>query len=156
LKDYGGFPRFAGGCASGIKKCPPGTISEQKSDITDSCSQMILQLHDVYMIQTSWYFIMELGTPLTSTKAGLLLHQQSSQCNEERSETYHGMPQASTTRALFEKFSRLDRGAGIEVSTYRSDSDFSGNLREAIALSGNAPLGPPPLCSICQHKAPIF
>lgn len=86
----------------------------------------------------------------------LLLHQQSSQCNEERSETYPGMPQAPTTRALVEKFSRLDRGAGIEISTYRNDSDFSGNLREAIALSGNAPPGPPPLCSICQHKAPVF
>ncbi|KAJ1433741.1 Inactive protein kinase [Sesbania bispinosa] len=42
------FPRFAGDCANGIKKYPPGTISDQKSDITDSCSQMILQLHDVY------------------------------------------------------------------------------------------------------------
>jgi hypothetical protein len=87
----------------------------------------------------------------------LLLHQQSSQRNEEKSETYHGMPQATTTKALLEKYSRLDRGAGIEMSAaYRNDSDFSGNLREAIALSGNAPLGPPPLCSICQHKAPVF
>ncbi|MCI18128.1 inactive protein kinase, partial [Trifolium medium] len=87
----------------------------------------------------------------------LLLHQQSSQRNEEKSETYHGMPQATTTKALLEKYSRLDRGAGIEMSAaYRNDADFSGNLREAIALSGNAPLGPPPLCSICQHKAPVF
>lgn len=31
-----------------MKKYPPGTVLEQKSDITDSCSQMILQLHDVY------------------------------------------------------------------------------------------------------------
>ncbi|KAJ1420294.1 Inactive protein kinase [Sesbania bispinosa] len=297
-----GFPRFAGDCASGIKKYPPGTISEQKSDITDSCSQMILQLHDVYdpnkinvrikivsgspcgavaaeakKAQANWVVLdkqlkheekrcmeelqcnivvmkrsqpkvlrlnligpqkkdveeaspsspseqddvpekqtkkkidslnsikgptvtptssPELGTPFTTTEAGtssasssdpgtspffisemngeskkeetiqenhelgdtnsdteseslstssaslrfqpwiteLLLHQQSSQRNEDR----------------------LDRGAGIEVSTYRSDSDFSGNLREAIALSGNAPPGPPPLCSICQHKAPVF
>lgn len=87
----------------------------------------------------------------------LLLHQQSSQHNEERSETYHGMPQSSTTtRALLEKFSRLDRGTGHEISNYRNESDFSGNLREAIALSGNVPPGPPPLCSICQHKAPVF
>ncbi|CAI8587930.1 unnamed protein product [Vicia faba] len=87
----------------------------------------------------------------------LLLHQQSSQRNGERSEAYHGMPQATTTKALLEKYSRLDRGAGMEMSAaYRNDSDFSGNLREAIALSGNAPLGPPPLCSICQHKAPVF
>ncbi|GFZ08135.1 kinase with adenine nucleotide alpha hydrolases-like domain-containing protein [Actinidia rufa] len=43
-----GFPRFAGDCASGHRRSHSGTSSEQKSDITDSCSQMILQLHDVY------------------------------------------------------------------------------------------------------------
>lgn len=43
-----GFPRFAGDCASGHKKSYVGTTAEQKCDITDSCSQMILQLHDVY------------------------------------------------------------------------------------------------------------
>lgn len=42
------FPRFAGDCASGQRRSHAGTISEQKSDITDTCSQMILQLHDVY------------------------------------------------------------------------------------------------------------
>lgn len=44
-----GFPRFAGDCANGQKKSTSGSSSsEHKSDITDSCSQMILQLHDVY------------------------------------------------------------------------------------------------------------
>ena len=43
-----GFPRFAGDCASGHRRSHSGTSSEQKFDITDSCSQMILQLHDVY------------------------------------------------------------------------------------------------------------
>lgn len=43
-----GFPRFAGDCASGHKKSHSGTNAEQKYDITDTCSQMILQLHDVY------------------------------------------------------------------------------------------------------------
>ncbi|OWM76817.1 hypothetical protein CDL15_Pgr017210 [Punica granatum] len=33
---------------------------------------------------------------------------------------------------------------------------FSGNVREAVSLSRNVPPGPPPLCSICQHKAPMF
>lgn len=60
-----------------------------------------------------------------------------------------------TTRALLEKFSKLDREAGIGLSG-RSDVEFSGNVREAVSLSRNAPLGPPPLCSICQHKAPVF
>ncbi|KAI3512551.1 hypothetical protein L1887_19867 [Cichorium endivia] len=43
-----GFPRFSGDCASIHRKSNSGTIPEQKVDITDSCSQMILQLHDVY------------------------------------------------------------------------------------------------------------
>lgn len=43
-----GFPRFTGDCASGNKKSQNGTKAEQKYDITDTCSQMILQLHDVY------------------------------------------------------------------------------------------------------------
>ncbi|CAN1218029.1 Inactive protein kinase SELMODRAFT_444075 [Linum perenne] len=47
-RKFWGFPRFAGDCASGHKKSQLGATSEQKSDITDSCSQMILQLHDVY------------------------------------------------------------------------------------------------------------
>ncbi|XP_057733378.1 inactive protein kinase SELMODRAFT_444075-like [Arachis stenosperma] len=315
-----GFPRFAGDCASISKKYPPGTVSEQKHDITDSCSQMILQLHDVYdpnkinvrikivsgspcgavaaeakKAQANWVVLdkqlkheekrcmeelqcnivvmkrsqpkvlrlnligsqkeaeesrplpsehdelaenqtkkntdslnsikgpsvtptssPEQGTPFTATEAGtssvsssdpgtspffisetngelkkeetikenqelddsdteseslstssaslrfqpwiteLLLHQQSSQRNEERPEISQDMPQTSATRALLEKFSRLDRGAGIEMSNYRNESDFSGNLREAISLSRNTPPGPPPLCSICQHKAPVF
>lgn len=41
------FPRFAGDCASGHRKSQAAT-SDQKCDLTDSCSQMILQLHDVY------------------------------------------------------------------------------------------------------------
>ncbi|GKC93879.1 inactive protein kinase, partial [Tanacetum coccineum] len=43
-----GFPRFTGDCASVPRKVNSGTSSDPKVDITDSCSQMILQLHDVY------------------------------------------------------------------------------------------------------------
>ncbi|KAI4329165.1 hypothetical protein L6164_021458 [Bauhinia variegata] len=314
-----GFPRFAGDCASGHKKSNSGTSSEQTFDITDTCSQMILQLHDVYdpnkinvkikivsgspcgavaaeakKAEASWVILEkqlkheekrcmeelqcnivvmkrsqpkvlrlklvgstkkgleeavplpskqdempgkqtkknnslnsikgpvvtptsspELGTPFTTTEAGtssvsssdpgtspffisemngdlkkeetikenqelddtdsdsdcenmstssasmrfqpwiteLLLYQRSSQHPEERS---LDKPQAPTARALAEKFTRLDREVGIEISNYRSDLDFSGDLRDAISLSRNPPSGPPPLCSICQHKAPVF
>ncbi|KAE9600437.1 hypothetical protein Lal_00046287 [Lupinus albus] len=86
----------------------------------------------------------------------ILLHRQSFQCTDERSARYHNKPQPSTARDLLKKFSRLDREAELEISTYRTDLDFSGNVREAVALSRNAPPGPPPLCSICQHKAPVF
>ena len=86
----------------------------------------------------------------------LLLHQRSSQPKEERTERSYNKLQSSTARALLEKFSRLDREAEIELSTYKTDFNFSGNVREAVALSRNTPPGPPPLCSICQHKAPVF
>ncbi|TYH48488.1 hypothetical protein ES332_D10G070200v1 [Gossypium tomentosum] len=319
-----GFPRFAGDCAS--RKSQLGSSSEQKSDITDSCSQMILQLHDVYdpnkinvkikivsgspcgavaaeakRALASWVVLdkqlkheekrcieelqcnivvmknsqakvlrlnlvgspekeaeassqlnsgrdeasekypqnkdtssgsirgpvvtptssPELGTPFTATEAGtssvsssdlgtspffnsagngdlkkdeslvikeiqdldesgsdpesenlslsstslrfqpwiteyLTSQHQSSRHLEETSVRAHDRVQASTTKALLEKFSKLDRQAGIGISSFRSDSEFSGNVREAVSLSRNAPPGPPPLCSICQHKAPVF
>ncbi|GLU22371.1 hypothetical protein SLE2022_384520 [Rubroshorea leprosula] len=318
------FPRFAGDCASGHRKSYSGSSSEQKSDITDSCSQMILQLHEVYdpnkinvkikivsgspcgsvaaeakRAQASWVVLdkklkheekccmeelqcnivvmkhsqakvlrlnligspkkvaeaacepnsvvdeaskkdvkqkkgsdsirgpvvtptssPELGTPFTATEGGnssvsssdpgtspffisevngdtkkeepsvikenqnleetssetesenlsltsaslrfqpwiaeyLTSHHQSPLNIEESSGRHGDKALVSTTRVLLEKFSKFDREAGIGMSS-RSDLEFSGNVREAISLSSNAPLGPPPLCSICQHKAPVF
>ncbi|XVE51960.1 hypothetical protein DITRI_Ditri02bG0081800 [Diplodiscus trichospermus] len=86
----------------------------------------------------------------------LTSHHQSSQQLDVTSGRTNDRAQASTTKALLEKFSKLDREAGIGISSFRSDIEFSGNVREAVSLSRNAPPGPPPLCSICQHKAPVF
>uniref|UniRef100_A0A5B6ZMY1 Protein kinase domain-containing protein n=1 Tax=Davidia involucrata TaxID=16924 RepID=A0A5B6ZMY1_DAVIN len=83
-------------------------------------------------------------------------HRQSSQHLEESSERSNNRAQTSTTKALLEKFSKLDREVGFGMPNHRTDVDFSGNVREAVSLSRNAPPGPPPLCSICQHKAPVF
>ncbi|EPS65565.1 hypothetical protein M569_09210, partial [Genlisea aurea] len=49
-KKLWGFPRFAGDCATGHRRSSHSvtTAAEQKIDLSDSCSQMILQLHDVY------------------------------------------------------------------------------------------------------------
>jgi hypothetical protein len=38
----------------------------------------------------------------------------------------------------------------------RADLERSSNMRRAILLSQNVMPGPPPLCSICQHTAPVF
>ncbi|XP_077217245.1 inactive protein kinase SELMODRAFT_444075-like [Tasmannia lanceolata] len=321
-----GFPRFAGDCASGHRRSHSGSISEQKGDITDSCSQMMLQLHDVYdpnkinikikiisgspcgavaaeskKAQANWVVLdkqlkheekrcmeelqcnivvmkrsqpkvlrlnlvgspktepeaacplpsgseeasekppndvgdplnsirgpvvtpsssPELGTPFTATEAGtssvsssdpgtspffiseingnlkkeesiitkenrnsdatssdtdsgnlsppstsldfqpwmaeiISAGRTSSKHVEESSQRHSDRAQNSTAKALLEKFSKLDREAGISMLNYRADLDLSGNVREAISLSRNAPPGPPPLCSICQHKAPVF
>lgn len=320
-----GFPRFAGDCASGHRKSHSGASSEQKCEITDSCSQMILQLHDVYdpnkinvkikivsgspcgavsgeakRMEANWVVLdkqlkheekccmeelqcnivvmkrsqpkvlrlnlvgspkkesetacqlpsepgetaekhsktkndsmksirgpvvtpsssPELGTPFTATEVGsssvsssdpgtspffnsevngdlkkeesshtkenldldesssdtdsenlspsssvgfqpwmagvLTSHHQSSQHIEQSSKKSRDKTQPPTSKALLDKFSKIDRDARIGMMNYRSELDFSGNVREAISLSRNAPPVPPPLCSICQHKAPVF
>ncbi|KAL5579513.1 hypothetical protein UlMin_011955 [Ulmus minor] len=317
-----GFPRFAGDCANGNRKSFSGTSLDQKCDITDSCSQMILQLHDVYdpnkinvkiklisgspcgavaaeskKAQAGWVVLdkhlkheekrcmeelqcnivvmkrtqpkvlrlnlngspkepdlacqtpseldgsqkhtkkkdnslnsvrgpvvtptssPELGTPFTATEAGtssvsssdpgtspffipevngdikkreLLVteenhdivdassdsesenfstssgsmrfqpwitdfinsHRQTSPHMEERSQRYNDKPQTSSAKAPLHKLKKFDREVGVE--NYKGKMDFNGNVREAVSLSRNAPPGPPPLCSICQHKAPVF
>ncbi|XP_042455697.1 inactive protein kinase SELMODRAFT_444075-like [Zingiber officinale] len=317
-----GFPKFAGDCASGYGKSQPGTPSEQKSDITDSCSQMMLQLRDIYdsnkiivkikivsgspcgavaaeskRVQANWvvldrqlkneekYCIDELQcnivvmkrsqpkvlrlnlvgsddaemqllcqvpseldssktsasnkdsqksirgpvvTPTsspdletlsTTTEAGSLSMSSSDpgtspffaieaiSCSQkeehiapkdtrnvdisssdsdsenlspgkakfepwiaeifgggcplpreihERSPSFNSSARTSTAKALLDKLSKLDREYEVGSVSCKLDLNFSGNVREAISLSGNPPPGPPPLCSICQHKAPVF
>lgn len=47
------------------------------------------------------------------------------------------------------------QGYSSQVQTPKCE-EFRGNVRDAISFSRNTPSGPPPLCSLCQHKAPIF
>ncbi|KAL3824435.1 hypothetical protein ACJIZ3_020464 [Penstemon smallii] len=293
------FPRFAGDCASGHRRSYSGTVSEQKSDITDSCSKMILQLHDVYdpnrinvkikivsgtpcgavaaeakKNQSNWVVLdkqlkheekrcmeelqcnivvmkrsqpkvlrlnlvglpkkelevpssdndqllkkqeiikdslnpsrgplvtpssspetftatevrtssvssSDLGTSPFFIKEGakkeelLLTRKQDRDVDESSSDTdsenlssssslrfqpwilgetsgrSNTLFKSSSTKSLLEKLSKLD----YESSSYRYNMEFSGSLREVISLSRTGPLEPPPLCSICQHKAPGF
>ncbi|KAI3463276.1 hypothetical protein Pfo_019939 [Paulownia fortunei] len=317
-RKFWGFPRFTGDCASGHRRSHSGAGAEQKSDITDYCSQMVLQLHEVYdpnkinvkikivsgtpcgavaaeakKNQANWVVLekqlkheekccMEelqcnivvmkrsqpkvlrlnlVGSPIkepevmnsdddqsskkqeskadslnstrgplvtpssspetfTATEAGtssvsssdpgtspffiteskdalkkeeILTTKQDRDLDESSSDTdienlssssslrfqpwmaqiisshclssehlgessglSSNHTQNSATNALLEKLSRLDEEAGFGSPSYRSNLDFSGSLREVISLSRTAPPGPPPLCSICQHKAPVF
>ncbi|KAE8675033.1 Proline-rich receptor-like protein kinase PERK9 [Hibiscus syriacus] len=54
---------------------------------------------------------------------------------------------SSTSSILLEKLPALNRELNLGVLHHRL---------EAISRSRNAPPRPPPLCSMCQHKAPIF
>ncbi|CAE5960210.1 unnamed protein product [Arabidopsis arenosa] len=303
------FPRFAGDCATGHRKLHSDAIPEIKSDLTDTCSQMILQLHDVYdpnkvnvrikivsgspcgavvaeakKLQANWVVLdkhlkhekkrcidelqcnivamkrsqakvlrlnlvgsptkqpvlaseknknklldsvkavvtttpmssPEVETSFTGTEVGtssvsssdlgasspfftaevkkdetlviqenesdsdsesenlslpstsmrfqpwiseyLATHRLSLQESEESLwKTDDKAAQVSTKKAFLEKISKLDEGEESATSSKRNDlEEFSGTLRETISLSRNAPPVPPPLCSICQHKAPVF
>ncbi|CAL0332218.1 unnamed protein product [Lupinus luteus] len=64
----------------------------------------------------------------------------------------------STYETLLKKLSKLDQDpdfVGLKLNS-KLDVNLSRSVREAISLTRNAPLSPPPLCTICQHKAPIF
>jgi hypothetical protein len=63
---------------------------------------------------------------------------------------------ASTYKNMLKNLSKLDREPDIGVLNYRTDLNLSKSVRKAISLSTNAPLDPPPLCSVCRHKTPIF
>lgn len=62
----------------------------------------------------------------------------------------------SIPKALWGKFSELDQKHGIGVMNDRFKRNSNKNVREMISLPRNAPSEPPPLCSICQHKPPLF
>ena len=74
----------------------------------------------------------------------------------EGSQRHDGKALTSAYEVLLEKLSKLDQDPHIGLLNYRLDLDLSKSVREAISLSRNLPLGPPPLCSICQHKGPTF
>ncbi|KAK7318030.1 hypothetical protein RJT34_02727 [Clitoria ternatea] len=58
--------------------------------------------------------------------------------------------------ALLQKFSKLDQDPILGMLNCKIDVNLSKSVREAISLAKSSPPGPPPLCSICQHKAPVF
>lgn len=64
-----------------------------------------------------------------------------------------------TTKELLEKFAQWDHELGIDAGgngPYLEELERSSSVRKAMSLSRHVPSGPPPLCSICQHKAPVF
>ncbi|XP_037432469.1 uncharacterized protein LOC119299335 [Triticum dicoccoides] len=61
-----------------------------------------------------------------------------------------------TADALLEKIAKLDLLTEIGTVRSRSDLNFRGNVRDVVSLSRTPALGPPLLCSVCQHKTPVF
>lgn len=120
-------------------------ITEENRDIDDSDTES----ENLSISSTSLRFQPWITDFLNS-------HSQTSLRFEESSHKYSDKTQASSAKGLQDKFKKPDRESGVGMPNYRGNVDFSGNVREAVSLSRSAPPGPPPLCSICQHKAPVF
>ncbi|KAL3510461.1 hypothetical protein ACH5RR_029862 [Cinchona calisaya] len=58
--------------------------------------------------------------------------------------------------SLDRKISVLGQKAEVGVLKYRPDVELSTNVRDMVSLTRKSPLDPPPLYSVCQHKAPVF
>ncbi|KAM1605496.1 hypothetical protein PS2_026242 [Malus domestica] len=83
----------------------------------------------------------------------------------EVSERHYDKALISTYGTLLDKLANLNREPDVEVLNYRLDLNLSRSVREsisrrsvreAVSVSRPLPPNPPPLCSICQHKAPAF
>ncbi|KAK8913574.1 hypothetical protein KSP39_PZI024308 [Platanthera zijinensis] len=76
---------------------------------------------------------------------------------EELSRKLNKVAHPLTHKALMDKFSDLDLKSGSSTMVHKSIPVSNRNIRESIiTLLRNAPLGHPPLCSICKNKAPVF
>ncbi|XP_074269452.1 inactive protein kinase SELMODRAFT_444075-like isoform X2 [Silene latifolia] len=62
----------------------------------------------------------------------------------------------STAEILSCASSNLQKRFSISESPNHRQTLNSTDVRHAISLAKNAPADPPPLCSICHHKAPVF
>lgn len=66
---------------------------------------------------------------------------------------------SSTSKTLLEKFSQYDKDPkadGLELSQiHHKQYIVNSGIRDAVSLGRTSSI-PPPLCSLCQHKAPIF
>ncbi|XP_073123085.1 inactive protein kinase SELMODRAFT_444075-like isoform X2 [Henckelia pumila] len=73
----------------------------------------------------------------------------------ESSGRFSNQIQDPSTKAQLETLSNLNLESGFQSPSSHPNLDFNESFREVMSLR-TAPSGSPPLCSVCQHKAPVF
>ncbi|ESR64672.1 hypothetical protein CICLE_v10007650mg [Citrus x clementina] len=146
---------------SSISSSDPGTFSEICENLKKECSLVSEERQDRFgpdsdsdcevlcLPSTSSNHDPWMAESLSPREEFLKLLEGSSERTNDPSLT-------SAYEFLLEKLSTLNREPDIGVLNYKLDLKISKSVREAVSLSRNKPPGPPPLCSICQHKAPVF
>lgn len=92
----------------------------------------------------------EVGTPFTGTEAGTSSVASSDLGTSSPIFTVEVKKDGANASQVSTNMASLD---GEETKISRSGLE---EIRGAVSLSRNAPPVPPPLCSSCQHKAPVF
>ncbi|EFJ34463.1 hypothetical protein SELMODRAFT_61612, partial [Selaginella moellendorffii] len=62
----------------------------------------------------------------------------------------------STCLALSDLLTSCKLSSELDERNNRPNCEEATSIRRAVSLTTHSPLEPPPLCSICQHKAPVF
>ncbi|PKA57211.1 Inactive protein kinase [Apostasia shenzhenica] len=142
--DPGTSPFFISETNGCIKKAEKVAVKEDRNlDVTSSGSDSESSSPSTTMELQPWMAeILSVGRLSSKHVEGI-----SHRLNDSR---------ISKAKTLLEKYSKPSRQVGNVALRSRSEWDFSGNVREAVPITRNPPPGPPPLCSICQHKAPVF
>jgi len=130
-----------------IKKNAPSVVKETRD--VDECSSSDSDNENLSLASTSWRFQPLMAELLNSNCHDSVHFGQNFQRPNET-------VQALMTKDMPSKFARSNEDDLIQLPDYRDNMDIGGNLRGAISLSRNKPSGPPPLCSICQNKSPVF
>lgn len=144
--DLGASPFMPFGIRGILKREFP-FIPEENKNLTDTDSETNSEKRSSYF-STSYY--------QPWLKNYLSASGELSKHMTEGSERSYDKSLMSTYGALLENLSKLDREPDIGLLNYRLDLNLSRSVREAISLCRSSPPGPPPLCSICQHKGPVF
>ncbi|XP_024525140.1 inactive protein kinase SELMODRAFT_444075-like isoform X2 [Selaginella moellendorffii] len=58
--------------------------------------------------------------------------------------------------ALSDLLTSCKLSSELDERNNRPNCEEATSIRRAVSLTTHSPLEPPPLCSICQHKAPVF
>nr|XP_010906922.1 inactive protein kinase SELMODRAFT_444075 isoform X1 [Elaeis guineensis] len=78
----------------------------------------------------------------------------------QRCKTDNTRPPPPSAKTLQEMFAESNRGYAIGKAGLHpelaEDHTYGSDVREAVSLIGSSPSIPPPLCSLCRHKAPVF
>ncbi|XP_050366512.1 inactive protein kinase SELMODRAFT_444075-like [Argentina anserina] len=63
-----------------------------------------------------------------------------------------------TFQTLFDEYAQFDRNTSDRIETRENHNKgytTNSNIRDAVSLGSTSSI-PPPLCSLCQHKTPVF
>ncbi|XP_022960837.1 inactive protein kinase SELMODRAFT_444075-like isoform X2 [Cucurbita moschata] len=147
-----------------LKSCFDESTKFSARDSTPDGTPDVVSPLTVTDFGTSSISSLDVGSSyLFSGICGSLRNLSGSECDSEsekqtpsESQNVHHRPPVSTRQDLVKKTSTRSLEPSTDVVNRNSNISSSRNIRNTVSISQKSPLGPPPLCSMCQHKAPAF